>query len=461
MSSFHTYCPIFRQNTETIFPDLIQDKIWGLKLKNSINKTVLYDGQFLSKIRKSSSSNNSINVKVVNMDCLEAALYLLKQENCPNVCVLNMCSDRKAGGGYPNGKAACEESVCRRTMLFHCLDDYHRNRHGEKAKMKHNNQSKPGKTRWYPLESHELIYSPEVITMRDVNNNQLKSEDYYLLSYISASAVRKPEMDYSGNYMALKTDETEMNNKLKYILRLAHSKGHRHLVLSAFGSGAFRVPAQHVGELLYSLLFNDSEFQNAFDTIYIAIIDPYLKTNNFQIYSEIFHSQKQSQEKQKSADSITNLMNQSSSFSSSSSSSSSFKSSSSIISSNNNELIKNTTPKTNNSIIYSTSKPIIIESKIINNNNNNNKNIDQRKFQYDNLLLSMKKQLNIKINLEKEYKNQGDISLLSSSFILNQNKESQNIDIDNNDNEKPRLSTSQRRRQRKQKLKRALLFQSV
>src|SRR5665648_1073728 len=61
----------------------------------------------------------------------------------------------------------------------------------------------------------------------------------------------------------------------------------RNLVLSAFGSGAFRVPAKHMAEMLHSLLYDDPEFNSAFDGIYIAILDPYLNTQNYQTYTSV------------------------------------------------------------------------------------------------------------------------------------------------------------------------------
>lgn len=268
------YCPIFRENTEKIFPDLVSSSGYGDTISASIVNTQCYQESELPHVTEQKTSK--MVVEVVNMDSIECARKKIIEElKDDNPCILNMASDKKAGGGYAFGKKAQEESLCRRTLLYHCLDDYCRKEYSPKSKKK-----------WYPLGSDNIIYSPKVLTIRDVNNNLLKEEEYYTCSYISCAALRHPEVD--GDYLKSSKDAKTMLNKWKAVLRVAAFHKHKNIVLSSWGSGAFGNPPQHIGELLYQLLYNDKEFENAFEHVFIAILDPYLNTQNFKVYSEIF-----------------------------------------------------------------------------------------------------------------------------------------------------------------------------
>lgn len=130
------------------------------------------------------------------------------------------------------------------------------------------------------------------MTIRDVNNQLLAENDRYTCSYISCAALAHPLVDESGEQLALEKDETTMKNKWKSILRLAAFHNHKNIVLGALGSGAFRVPPAHMSQLLYELLVNDPEFNQSFEHVFIAILDPYLNTKNFQVYSQTFSTKK-------------------------------------------------------------------------------------------------------------------------------------------------------------------------
>lgn len=317
------YCPIFRENTEVIFPKLVNSTQFGNSIINSINSTTLYQGKNLPKINNSKNndnnsknndnnininniSNNTLNnnannnnditpqqnIQVVNLDSIECARIKIIQElKDDNPCILNMASDKRAGGAYTTGAKAQEESLSRRTLLYHCLDDYYRKQYTNTENNRNDRRNTRNNQKWYPLSVDDIIYSPKVLTIRDVDNIKLEEKDYYSCSYISCAALRHPETDDSGQYLFYKKDAQILYNKWKSVLRLAALHGHKNIVLSAIGSGAFGVPAQHMGEMLYDLVYNDPEFNNAFHNIFIAILDPYLNTQNYKIYSAIFNPQ--------------------------------------------------------------------------------------------------------------------------------------------------------------------------
>ena len=225
-------------------------------------------------------------IEVVNMDLLECARMMIDRGLCANPAVHNMSSDKKAGGGVVNGRKAAEESACRRCTLFMSLDRYYRTMHA-----KHEQGAKSKKLRdWYAqkgMEDDELTYNPDVLVFRDVQDEMLPESQWWKVSFISSHAIRRPQLDKNDDrYMAKAIDAKCMKNKYRALLRLAHAQGHRSLVLSGWGSGAYRCPARHIAEIIFDLLFADPEFVGVFDNVFFSILDPYLATSNFIVYRE-------------------------------------------------------------------------------------------------------------------------------------------------------------------------------
>jgi uncharacterized protein (TIGR02452 family) len=224
-------------------------------------------------------------IHVVNMDLLVCARMLIDQGvPAKEIAVHNMSSDKTGGGGSRKGRKAAEESKSRRGTLFMSLDVYYRRKlsGGGGKKIKD----------WYAdggMAEDELSYNPNVLIFRDEHDNMLPSEDdYWSVSIISSHAIRRPALDPNDTrYMAKKQDAVAMVEKFRAILRLAHAKGHRHLILSAHGSGAFRCPPRHIAEIILNLLFAEPEFSNVFVSIHFAIIDTYLGTSNYTVYRDL------------------------------------------------------------------------------------------------------------------------------------------------------------------------------
>lgn len=311
-------CPIYLENVQSVFPVLVEHSDYAGAIIESIRRTKLIDGRTLAPIvaakvvdkavdqdpspleTSSSSSQNTSNsdcaavchststrrtplaIHVVNMDSLACALHITTEHKDTNPCVLNMASDKHPGGGYEGGSRAQEESLCRRTLLYPTLNFDHRCVYVPTQKRS-----------WYPLRERDLIYSPRVLTVRDENNKLLALDEFTTASYISAAALRHPKTNSTGEYMTVPKDKELMYAKWRDVLRLAAHEGHRNVVLSAWGSGAFGMPAQHVSEMLHEILTQQTEFTYAFDHVYIAILDPYMNTQNYRVYSTQFGNQSQ------------------------------------------------------------------------------------------------------------------------------------------------------------------------
>ena len=59
--------------------------------------------------------------------------------------------------------------------------------------------------------------------------------------------------------------------KIRNMLRIMHKKGHRHLVLEAFGCGVFANPPKLIAGI-FKKIFLEEEFRGQFKTVYFAIL---------------------------------------------------------------------------------------------------------------------------------------------------------------------------------------------
>lgn len=200
------------------------------------------------------------NVHVVEGDTFDTAIQFdqlfphKRTDNTQPVCVLNMASDKRAGGGWRNGALAQEEDLCYRSSLIISL-----------------------KKRHYPLKSLDAIYSPKVVVFRKSSTYEwldtAKPESLPIVSAISMAAVRKPQRVRGENHLEYKnpTDRDLMKDKMRMILRVAAFNKHRRLVLGAFGCGAFYNPREEVANC-WSEVLKEEEFQGWWQSIAFGIL---------------------------------------------------------------------------------------------------------------------------------------------------------------------------------------------
>lgn len=164
---------------------------------------------------------------VVNQDSLDMAVEFCNDGLEP--MVLNMASDYKPGGGVRSGKSAQEECIFRRTNAF----------------MTHPED-------WYPLESNQVIYSPEVKVIKDSDYELMDDDDHVTVSMIAVPAIRQPDLKYGTTYHD--EDRYLMTSKIESIFKIALMMGRDSLVLGALGCGAFHNPPNEVSQIFKSML---------------------------------------------------------------------------------------------------------------------------------------------------------------------------------------------------------------
>jgi uncharacterized protein (TIGR02452 family) len=199
------------------------------------------------------------NIEVIARDYISLAYEAA--EKYKSVAILNMCSDVKPGGGFLTGSTAGEEELCRRSTLYPQLLFFE-----------------------YPFTEPQLIYSKDVEIFKAAQTyKRLKPTRH--VDVISIAAIRRPALTEEGEYLN-NEDIDSMRARVVAILSVAKEKGIECLVLSAFGSGAFRNPAAPVAQIFKWAL---QHFE--FKSVVFGILDDTLRgrvTNNFEVYSQVF-----------------------------------------------------------------------------------------------------------------------------------------------------------------------------
>lgn len=213
---------------------------------------------------------------------LEASELYAKQGK--KVCVLNFASATNPGGGVIHGSSAQEESICRCSTLYPCLDNDEMHR---KFYMPHREADDP-------LNNDDIIFTPRVKVFKSDSNfpELLQESEWWDVDVITCAAPNlrnvpsnmmnpsagssKAEISYEGLRELLST-------RIKRVLDVAAMNGADVLILGAFGCGAFRTPQKLVAEVFAE---HTRDYREYFDTIEYAVFHVEHERANFEAFKE-------------------------------------------------------------------------------------------------------------------------------------------------------------------------------
>jgi hypothetical protein len=173
------------------------------------------------------------------------------------VAVLNLASERSAGGGWQNGALAQEEALCYRSSLYLSLHKL-----------------------YYPLPSLSAIYTPSVLLIRDAMSRghtllmpATPPPNLPVTAVISVAALRHPALTPDGKAFKNEGQRAETKRKIRLTLRVAALGGHTKLVLGALGCGVFANPPGEVANCFLEVL-REREFRGGWwEAVAFAILD--------------------------------------------------------------------------------------------------------------------------------------------------------------------------------------------
>lgn len=219
----------------------------------------------------------------INADCVDVAQYLMAQGYDP--AILNLASAKSPGGGYHEGYAAQEESLCHSSNLSQSLYQY------GSTKFKHIREcGVPHKCDGYPLDrDFGGIYTPNVTFFRHGRSKFFAMRDTaFVCDVITVAALSfNGRTQFSGvEEITFRADdggftpegEQIMRNKIRTIFRMGVEHGKDALVLGAFGCGAYKLPADAVAQLFRQVM-DEAEFAGKFRLLVFAILESTRKPN--------------------------------------------------------------------------------------------------------------------------------------------------------------------------------------
>jgi len=224
----------------------------------AVRQTALFPPEQLTALLSGepAAAVGSTVIDVTPETTAQAARRLVEQEEARHVVALNFASAKNPGGGFVGGAKAQEEDLARCSALYHCQlhqrPYYDANRVCDSL-----------------LYTDHMIHSRDVPFFRDERLELL--ERPFVVSIITAPAPNAGE--------ALRRDVTcgpaireTLRRRAGQVLALCEHRGHRTLVLGAWGCGVFRNEPAEVADAFGSWL-EAPRFRRSFERVVFAIYD--------------------------------------------------------------------------------------------------------------------------------------------------------------------------------------------
>jgi uncharacterized protein (TIGR02452 family) len=192
-------------------------------------------------------SESTTYVEISNLTTLNAAKQLTASRR--KVAVLNFADPITPGGGFLNGARAQEGSLCRSSTLYQSI-------RRDKMYAWHLNQTDSR------LASNWCIWSPDVIVFRNEYGDL--TERFWCISVITCAA---PQAAYASRQQIREL----MTSRIHRVFEVFRAKQATHLVLGAWGCGAFGCSPDDIAEIFATAL--TGPFDGVFDRIVFAIAD--------------------------------------------------------------------------------------------------------------------------------------------------------------------------------------------
>jgi len=210
--------------------------------------------------------------------------YALTKEFGACFAALNMANAKTPGGGYIEGSVAQEENMFRRTDCHFALvrDTFMQPDNTNKYTKEHTDLLNGVNDQVYlDTENRRVcIRGPEEKGADNLGYRFLENEEIFPFYELRAAAV-----DLRPDGPQLPYDDTEMSKRIAAQFNTLIDKGVRHVVLSAFGCGAFKNPAIDVAKIYYKEL---QEKYMHFDVVAFAIFNAGYGPDNFKPFESQF-----------------------------------------------------------------------------------------------------------------------------------------------------------------------------
>lgn len=274
-----------RQTNVEVFEDTMRQYKSNAVLKAAVSNSVAnqkFTGAY-EAVELPQSKGYSLTVTVSGKRSLEAAVEYAKQGM--KTCVLNFASASNPGGGVTHGSSAQEESICRCSTLYPCLNT------GDMWGCFYT----PHRYANNPLYNDDCIYTPDVYVIKSDTSvpKLLPESEWQKVNIITCAAPNlrpKPSNSMNpgaGDKQAKVTDEELaelLRSRICRIFEIAAANGNEALILGAFGCGAFMNPPTVVAKVFTEQL---QTFRGYFRAIEFAVYHTERDAQNYSAFKAI------------------------------------------------------------------------------------------------------------------------------------------------------------------------------
>ena len=252
------------KNTRDLY---MNDKALVKAIKETKKNTKLYLEDFSSNIRDVKEESKIVFERLTSLDASK------KYYSDGKLALLNFASGTHPGGGVLTGSSAQEESICRASTLYKCLNvecgnlydlfyGYHKNKGN--------------------IYSDRIIYSPNIVVFKndDKENTLLDKKEWFKINVISSAAPNlKEEMISDDDLFNI------ILTRIKIIFEVALENEIEIFILGAFGCGSFSNNTL-VNAKAFKIVCD--EYKKYFKKIIFAIPDQNgEKSANYRIFENI------------------------------------------------------------------------------------------------------------------------------------------------------------------------------
>jgi len=189
-------------------------------------------------------------IRILTTDTLSVVRILTRSSvsprKQPNVCILNMASPLRPGGGVLTGATSQEEYLCSHTTLLPSL-----------------------KESFYRLPELGGIFTRDVLVFRNHlplcdSRGELGAAERFWVDVISAGMLRFPDLEgRDEEEMRLgRSDRKVVEEKMRAVLRIACARGVKRIVLGAWGCGAYGNPIRDIAEAWKAVIEGGGDGEN-------------------------------------------------------------------------------------------------------------------------------------------------------------------------------------------------------
>lgn len=220
----------------------------------AVDGTTLYRPDDFAGLSRVNLQGARPRVEVVAEGTVAAAQRLVVDERERGVVALNFASAKNPGGGFLRGAKSQEEDLARCSALYPC----------ELTRRAYYDANRDCGSMLY---TDHVIYSPEVPFFRDESLDLLASP--FTLSIVTAPAPNAGEALRHGRESRGDVARA-LDHRAGAVLEVMRAKGHRVLVLGAWGCGVFRNDPTAVADA-FARWLEDQRFKGAFDRVVFAV----------------------------------------------------------------------------------------------------------------------------------------------------------------------------------------------